>query len=138
MPFSGLTISKTLRAIPSCSFRTVSKSSGVYSGCNQGGILAKTLVELPEADVDIIDCEPQVFPLGTLREFSTRVFLHFGCPKEDAVQAADVLACAGLRGIDSHGVARLHSYLAMPSDGGINPTPNGSASFKSEHTGRVL
>ena len=30
--------------------------------------------------------------IEVLREFSTRVFLHFGCPKEDAEQAADVLS----------------------------------------------
>jgi hypothetical protein len=45
--------------------------------------------------------ERKFFPVEALREFSTRVFLHFGCPKEDAEQAADVLACADLRGIDS-------------------------------------
>jgi len=67
--------------------------------------------------------EIKLFPVKALHEFSTRLFLHFGCPKEDAEQAADVLACADLRGIDSHGVARLHSYFEMLSDGGINPTP---------------
>ena len=67
--------------------------------------------------------ETKVFRIETLREFSTRTFLHFGCPKEDAEQAADVLACADLRGIDSHGVARLHSYFEMLSIGRINPQP---------------
>jgi L-2-hydroxycarboxylate dehydrogenase (NAD+) len=67
--------------------------------------------------------ETKVFPLETLREFSTRVFLHFGVPKQDAVQAAEVLACADLRGIDSHGVARLHSYFDMLGLGRINPKP---------------
>jgi len=67
--------------------------------------------------------EPVVFHIDALREFSTRVFLHFGCPDEDAEQAADVLACADLRGIDSHGVARLHSYFEMLSSGAINPKP---------------
>src|SRR5215472_618200 len=71
----------------------------------------------------MICAETKVFPVEFLREFSTRVFLHFRCPKEDAEQAADVLACADLRGIDSHGVARLHSYFEMLSDGGINPRP---------------
>lgn len=69
------------------------------------------------------DVKAKVFPIETLREFSTRVFLHFGVPKNDAVQAADVLACADLRGIDSHGVARLHSYFDMLSLGRINPKP---------------
>jgi L-2-hydroxycarboxylate dehydrogenase (NAD+) len=71
----------------------------------------------------MIGTKPMIFHIEALREFSTRVFLHFKCPKEDAAQAADVLACADLRGIDSHGVARLHSYFEMLSNGGINPTP---------------
>ena len=71
----------------------------------------------------MICAETKVFPVETLREFSTRVFFHFGCPKEDAEQAADVLACADLRGIDSHGVARLHCYFELLSAGAINPKP---------------
>src|SRR5580693_2554225 len=70
----------------------------------------------------MICAETKVFPVEVLREFSTRMFLHFGCPKEDAEQAADVLACADLRGIDSHGIARLHTYFDMLSEGRINPT----------------
>jgi L-2-hydroxycarboxylate dehydrogenase (NAD+) len=67
--------------------------------------------------------EVKVFPIEVLREFSTRIFLHFGVPKADAEQAADVLASADLRGIDSHGVARLTSYFDLLSEGLINPTP---------------
>jgi L-2-hydroxycarboxylate dehydrogenase (NAD+) len=67
--------------------------------------------------------EVKVFPIEVLREFSTRIFLHFGVPKADAAQAADVLASADLRGIDSHGVARLTSYFELLSEGLINPTP---------------
>jgi L-2-hydroxycarboxylate dehydrogenase (NAD+) len=51
------------------------------------------------------------------------VFLHFGVPKDDAEQAGDVLACADLRGIDSHGVAGMYSYFGMLSEGHINPKP---------------
>src|ERR1700682_1559385 len=67
--------------------------------------------------------EAKIFPIDALREFSTRVFLHFGVPPKDAAQAADVLASADLRGIDSHGVARLYSYVGMLSEGHINPKP---------------
>jgi len=67
--------------------------------------------------------ETKVFPIEELREFSTQVFRHFGVPKKDAAQAADVLASADLRGIDSHGVARLTSYVDLLSEGLINPTP---------------
>jgi L-2-hydroxycarboxylate dehydrogenase (NAD+) len=69
------------------------------------------------------EVEIKVFPIQVLREFSTRVFLHFGIPKKDAEQAADVLACADLRGIDSHGVARMYSYFGLLSEGRINPQP---------------
>src|SRR6202140_394587 len=69
------------------------------------------------------DVETKVFPIEALCEFCTRVFLHFGVPKNDAMQAPAVLASADLRGIDSHGVARLHSYFDMLSEGRINPKP---------------
>jgi L-2-hydroxycarboxylate dehydrogenase (NAD+) len=69
------------------------------------------------------DVEAKVFPIEALREYCTRVFLHFGVPKNDAMQAAEVLASADLRGIDSHGVARLHSYFDMLGEGRINPKP---------------
>jgi L-2-hydroxycarboxylate dehydrogenase (NAD+) len=69
------------------------------------------------------DIEAKVFHIEALREFTTRVFLHFGVPKEEAAQAADVLASADLRGIDSHGVARLHTYFDLLSEGRINPKP---------------
>lgn len=67
--------------------------------------------------------ETKVFSIDALREFSTRTFRYFGVNQEDAAQAADVLACADLRGIDSHGVARLHSYFELLDEGRINPHP---------------
>jgi L-2-hydroxycarboxylate dehydrogenase (NAD+) len=69
------------------------------------------------------EVETQIFHIEALREFSIRVFLHFAVPKHEATQAADVLACADLRGIDSHGVARLHSYFDLLNEGMINPKP---------------
>ena len=67
--------------------------------------------------------ETKLFPAEMLREFCARVFMYFGVPKTDAAQAADVLAVADLRGIDSHGVARMSSYVGQLSDGLINPKP---------------
>ena len=69
------------------------------------------------------EVEIKIFPIETLGEFCTRVFLHFEVPKNDAAQAAEVLASADLRGIDSHGVARLHSYFDMLILRRINPKP---------------
>lgn len=50
--------------------------------------------------------------------------MSFGVTENDALQAADVLSKADLRGIDSHGVARLRTYVDMFKIGRINPTPN--------------
>jgi len=70
------------------------------------------------------DVERKTFPLEFLSDFSTRVFRHFGVPEDDAALAAEVLATSDRRGIESHGVARLHTYFEMLSSGRINPTPN--------------
>src|SRR5947209_8340897 len=67
--------------------------------------------------------ETKTFSVESLREFATRIFLHFGVSQQDAAQAADVLVCADLRWIDSHGVARLHSYFELLQEGKINPRP---------------
>ncbi len=47
----------------------------------------------------------------TLTEFCVRVFQKLGIPENDARITADVLVVADLRGIDSHGVARLRRYV---------------------------
>ncbi|MCC7011461.1 MAG: Ldh family oxidoreductase [Planctomycetes bacterium] len=67
--------------------------------------------------------ESRTYPSERLVEFSSRMFRHFGVPAHEAALAADVLAAADLRGIDSHGVARLHSYFDMLELGRINPRP---------------
>ena len=66
----------------------------------------------------------QTFSSDHLKEFSIQVFLHFGISKIDATQAAEVLSLSDLRGIDSHGVARLHTYFDMLTLGKINSKPN--------------
>jgi L-2-hydroxycarboxylate dehydrogenase (NAD+) len=68
--------------------------------------------------------EAKIFPIEALREFSTRIFLHFGVPQPDAVQAADVLASADLRGIDSHGVALIVLYAQMRAERRIEFRPD--------------
>lgn len=69
------------------------------------------------------DKPTHIFPSEYLKEFSARVFMHFGVPEADARLAADVLAKSDLRGIDSHGVARLHTYFDMLAMDRINPLP---------------
>lgn len=53
------------------------------------------------------------FPEAQLRAFTSDVFLKMGCSEKDALQATDVLIAADLRGIDSHGVARLSGYVRL-------------------------
>lgn len=53
----------------------------------------------------------QLFPLHELQSFSENVFLALGCNEENASTGAEVLAESDKRGIDSHGIARLHNYV---------------------------
>ncbi|WP_316791723.1 Ldh family oxidoreductase [Pedobacter frigoris] len=64
------------------------------------------------------------FPEDKLRLFTKNVFLKMGCPDADADLAADVLLKSDLRGIDSHGVARLSGYVRLWEKQRINATPN--------------
>ena len=73
----------------------------------------------------MLDNQPTyIFAAEYLKNFSAAVFMHFGISAEDAAQAADVLATSDLRGIDSHGVARLRTYFEMLELGRINSSPN--------------
>ncbi len=47
-----------------------------------------------------------------------------GCSEEDASVASEVLLSADLRGIDSHGVARLSGYIRLWQAKRINPEPD--------------
>ena len=60
---------------------------------------------------------------GALFAFTKEVFMSMGCPEADADLAADVLVTADLRGIDSHGVARLAGYVRLHDLKRLNPNP---------------
>ncbi|QEH40841.1 Ldh family oxidoreductase [Chitinophaga sp. XS-30] len=66
----------------------------------------------------------QVFSYDHLRTFTEEVFIKMGCPADQAALAAAVLVSADLRGIDSHGVARLSGYIRLWEAGRINATPD--------------
>ena len=65
----------------------------------------------------------EVFTYQQLKDFTESVFKKIGCPEEEAQQAAEVLLSADLRGVDSHGVARLIGYLRLWEAGRVNPSP---------------
>ncbi|GEP94149.1 Ldh family oxidoreductase [Chitinophaga cymbidii] len=66
----------------------------------------------------------QVFSYEHLSTFTEEVFIKIGCPQDQARLAATVLLSADLRGIDSHGVARLSGYVRLWEAGRINATPD--------------
>ena len=66
----------------------------------------------------------EIFAYEQLKKFTQSVFLAIGCPEEQAETATEVLLSADLRGVDSHGVARLIGYIRLWEAGRINPKPN--------------
>ncbi|MEQ8244717.1 Ldh family oxidoreductase [Fulvivirga sp.] len=66
----------------------------------------------------------QVFSVEKLKTFTQSIFKSIGCSDDDAKLAARVLLQADLRGIDSHGVARLIGYVRLWENDRVNPTPN--------------
>lgn len=65
-----------------------------------------------------------LIPVSDLHTFTKRVFLSMGCTQEHATLSADVLIKADLRGIDSHGVARLIGYVRLWEKERINSRPD--------------
>ncbi|KOF03535.1 malate dehydrogenase [Roseivirga seohaensis subsp. aquiponti] len=72
-----------------------------------------------------------------LYQFSHSVFIKMGCSEADATQACETLLSADLRGIDSHGVARLTGYVRLWEKGRINATPNIKITYETPSTAVV-
>lgn len=62
-----------------------------------------------------------VFTYEMLQAYTQATFLAMGCSEPDAALATRVLLSADLRGIDSHGIARLSGYWRLYEAGRINP-----------------
>lgn len=58
-----------------------------------------------------------------LWQFAYTVFKKINCPEDQARLATDVLLSADLRGIDSHGIARLSGYVRLWEVNRVNSTP---------------
>ena len=69
--------------------------------------------------------------------FTEAVFKSIGCSEEDATLATETLLAADLRGIDSHGVARLIGYVRLWEAGRINPTPRVGVTYETPSTAVV-
>jgi len=64
-----------------------------------------------------------IYSHEALHRFAYSIFVRIGCSEEQAALATEVLLRADLRGIDSHGIARLSGYVRLWEKGRVNCTP---------------
>ena len=67
---------------------------------------------------------PKNYSHNALYSFAQKIFLKIGCSQTDAITAASTLLSADLRGVDSHGVARLSGYVRLWEAKRINANPH--------------
>ena len=72
-----------------------------------------------------------------LRDFTFGILTEMGCPKDQAKTATEVLLSADLRGVDSHGVARLSGYVRLWEKGRINSKPDLKVIYETPSTAVV-
>ena len=77
------------------------------------------------------------YSFDRLHQFAVNLFIKIGCPHDQAIEAANVLLSADLRGVDSHGVARLVGYLRLYKKNRINPKPQLSVVHETPSTAVV-
>jgi L-2-hydroxycarboxylate dehydrogenase (NAD+) len=65
----------------------------------------------------------KVYSYQQLFSFSKNIFLKIGCSEANADIAAKTLLSADLRGVDSHGIARLSGYVRLWEVKRINANP---------------
>ncbi|KAA5537018.1 Ldh family oxidoreductase [Taibaiella lutea] len=63
------------------------------------------------------------FSYRQLEIFTKEIFLKIGCSEAESKTATDVLLSADLRGIDSHGIARLTGYVRLWENKRVNANP---------------
>jgi LDH2 family malate/lactate/ureidoglycolate dehydrogenase len=64
------------------------------------------------------------YSYAQLYQFTLEMLIKIGCPEDQAKIGTEVLLSADLRGVDSHGVARLSGYVRLWEKSRINSTPN--------------
>jgi LDH2 family malate/lactate/ureidoglycolate dehydrogenase len=65
----------------------------------------------------------QLFFYDRLYTFTRQVFQNMGCPPDHAKTATNALLSADLRGVDSHGIARLSGYVRLWEAKRVNASP---------------
>lgn len=64
------------------------------------------------------------FSYAQLYQYTRGVFTRMGCSESDSQIATEVLLSADLRGIDSHGIARLTGYVRLWESSRVNTRPS--------------
>lgn len=77
------------------------------------------------------------YSFDRLYQFALNLFIKIGCSRNQAIEAANVLLSADLRGVDSHGVARLMGYLQLYEKKRINTKPQLSVVHETPSTAVV-
>lgn len=72
-----------------------------------------------------------------LINFTESVFKKMGHSEKDATMAAKVLISADIRGIDSHGIARLSGYVRLWEENRVNSRPNVKVVYQTPSTAVV-
>lgn len=80
----------------------------------------RRLVDVLHVELEILN----MYSYTKLKDFTEKIFIKIGCPPEEAKKGAEVLLSADLRGVDSHGVARLSGYVRLWEAKRVNATPN--------------
>ena len=71
----------------------------------------------------MLENQTKIFTFQQLKDFSYQVFKAIGCNDKDAQTATHSLLSADLRGVDSHGVARLSGYVRLWEVSRVNAAP---------------
>ncbi len=79
----------------------------------------------------------QLFSYDKLLRFVQEVFIKIDCSNTDAATASKALLSADLRGIDSHGVARLSGYIRLWEAQRINARPDVKIIYETPSTAVV-
>jgi L-2-hydroxycarboxylate dehydrogenase (NAD+) len=88
----------------------------------------------PKSELNYIVC---MYQSEYLKHFTEEVFISIGCTQEEASLAATVLVSADLRGVDSHGIARLAGYVRLYDNGRLNSTPQVKVIYETPSTAVV-
>ena len=78
-----------------------------------------------------------MYPVQSLITFTKSAFIKIGCSDDDSETATHALLSADLRGIDSHGIARLVGYVRLWEAGRVNATPSIKIIHESPSTATV-